>query len=142
MRFATVRNGLPESLHGVSIFATDATGAELYRSGDTDRPLFYRSAVKPLQATVALETGLYLPPEHVAIACASHSGWPAHIAIVRLMLHDAGLDERALQCPAVWPLSQSARDLQMRRGIRSAKRVFHNCSGKHAAMLAACVAQG
>ena len=142
MRFATVRNGLPESLHGVSIFATDAIGAELYRSGDTDRPLFYRSAVKPLQATVALEAGLYLPPEHVAVACASHSGWPAHIAIVRLMLHDAGLDERALQCPAVWPLSQSARDLQMRRGVRSAKRVFHNCSGKHAAMLAACVAQG
>jgi L-asparaginase II len=142
LRFATVRNGLPESFHGVSIFATDATGAELYRSGDTDRPLFYRSAVKPLQATVALEAGLYLPPEHVAVACASHSGWPAHIAIVRRMLHDAGLDERALQCPAVWPLSQSARDLQMRRGVRSAKRVFHNCSGKHAAMLAACVAQG
>lgn len=142
MRFATVRNGLPESFHDVSVFATDATGAELYRSGDTDRPLFYRSAVKPLQATVALETGLHLPPEHVAIACASHSGWPAHIAIVRRMLHDVGLDERALQCPAVWPLSQSAWDLQIRRGVRSAKRVFHNCSGKHAAMLAACVAQG
>jgi len=142
LRFATVRNGLPESFHDVSVFATDATGAELYRSGDTDRPLFYRSAVKPLQATVALETGLHLPPEHVAIACASHSGWPAHIAIVRRMLHVVGLDERALQCPAVWPLSQSAWDLQIRRGVRSAKRVFHNCSGKHAAMLAACVAQG
>lgn len=142
MQFATVRNGLPESLHDVSVFATDATGAELYRFGDPDRPLFYRSAVKPLQATVALEMGIDLPPEHVAVACASHSGWPAHLAIVRRMLHDVGLDEYALQCPAVWPLSQSARDLQIRRGVRSVKGVFHNCSGKHAAMLAACVAQG
>ena len=142
MRFATVRNGLPESLHDVSVFATDATGAELYRCGDPDRPLFYRSAVKPLQATVALEMGIDLPPEHVAVASASHSGWPAHVAIVRRMLHDVGLDEYTLQCPAVWPLSQSARDLQIRRGVRSVKRVFHNCSGKHAAMLAACVAQG
>ena len=142
MQFATVRNGLPESLHDVSVFATDATGAELYRFGDPDRPLFYRSAVKPLQATVALEMGIDLPPEHIAVACASHSGWPAHLAIVRRMLHDVGLDEYALQCPAVWPLSQSARDLQIRRGVRSVKGVFHNCSGKHAAMLAACVAQG
>ena len=142
MRFATVRNGLPESIHDVSVFATDATGAELYRSGDPDRPLFYRSAVKPLQATVALEMGIDLPPEHVAVACASHNGWPAHIAIVRRMLSDVGLDEHALQCPAVWPLSQNARDLQIRRGVRSVKGVFHNCSGKHAAMLAACVAQG
>jgi L-asparaginase II len=142
LRFLTVRAELTESIHDVSVFATDATGAKLYRSGDPDRPLFYRSAVKPLQTTVALEAGIDLLPEYVAVACASHSGWPAHVAIVRRMLHDVGLDEHALQCPAVWPLSQSARDLQIRRGVRSVKRVFHNCSGKHAAMLAACVAQG
>lgn len=104
--------------------------------------MFYRSAVKPLQATVALEAGLNLDPEHIAVASASHSGWPAHVSIVRSILADAGLDEAALRCPAVWPLSQSARDLQFRRGVGAAKRVFHNCSGKHAAMLAACVVQG
>ena len=142
MRFSTVRTGLAESIHDVSVFATNTAGEELYRSGDPDRPLFYRSAVKPLQATAALESGMDLPPEHLAVACASHSGWPAHISIVRLMLHEAGLDEDALQCPAVWPLSQAARDLQFRRGVRSAQRVFHNCSGKHAAMLAACIARG
>lgn len=104
--------------------------------------MFYRSAVKPLQATVALETGLDLAPEHIAVASASHSGWPAQVSIVRSILTDAGLDEAALQCPAVWPLSQNARDLQVRRGVGAAKRIFHNCSGKHAAMLAACVVQG
>lgn len=142
MRFLTVRTGLTESIHDVTVFATDRSGAELYRSDDPDRPLFYRSAVKPFQATVALEAGLTLPVEHLAVACASHSGWPAHVAIVRSILSDAGLDESALQCPAVWPLAQKARDLQMRRGVVGPMRVFHNCSGKHAAMLGACVAQG
>ena len=122
--------------------AVDSFDREVYRSGDPDRPLFYRSAVKPLQATVALEAGIDLPPEHIAVASSSHSGWPAHLAIVRSILGSSGLDERALQCPAVWPLSQGARDLQFRRGVDAPRRIFHNCSGKHAAMLAACVAQG
>ncbi len=142
MEFLTVRAGLPESTHEVSILATDADGNDLYRSGDPERPVFYRSAVKPLQATVALEAGLDLPAEHLAVACASHGGWPAHLAIVRSILTDCGLDERALRCPAVWPLSSGARDLQIRRGIRTPRRIFHNCSGKHAAMLGACIAQG
>ena len=142
MQFLTVRTGLTESIHDVAVCAVDAKGNELYRSGDPDRPLFYRSAVKPLQATVALEAGVELPPEHVAVASSSHSGWPVHIAIIRSMLAGVGLDEGALRCPAVWPLSQGARDLQLGRGIRAPKRIFHNCSGKHAAMLAACVTQG
>jgi L-asparaginase II len=141
-RFLTVRSGLTESIHNVSVLATNSSGDVLYQTGNPDRPLFYRSAVKPLQATVALEAGVDLPPEHVAVACASHSGWPAQTAIVRRILSDTGLDESVLQCPEVWPLSQGARDLQIRRGVRSAKRVFHNCSGKHAAMLAACVTRG
>lgn len=142
MRFLTVRTGLPESIHDVAVSAVDVDGAELYRSGDPDQPLFYRSAVKPLQGTVALETGIDLPPEHIAVACSSHSGWPVHLAVVRSMLDAVGLDESALQCPAVWPLSQGARDLQIRRGVVSPRSVFHNCSGKHAAMLAACIAAG
>jgi len=126
----------------VAVVAVDPSGTELFRSGDPDRPLFYRSAVKPFQATVALEAGLILPVEHLAVASASHGGWPIHVAIVRSILSDAGLDESALQCPPSWPLSAGARDLQMRRGVRSPKRVFHNCSGKHAAMLGACMVQG
>lgn len=142
MEFLTVRTGLAESFHNVSLLATDTDGQVLYRSGQPDRPLFYRSAVKPLQATAALEAGLEMPPEHLAVACASHNGWPAHLAIVGTILNDAGLDQTALQCPAVWPLSQDARDLQHQRGVRTPRRICHNCSGKHAAMLGACVVNG
>ena len=142
MQFLAVRSGLIESTYGVTVFATDAAGRELIRSGDPDRPLFYRSAVKPFQATAALEAGLTLPPEHLALTCASHGGWPAHLAIVRAILHGVGLDESALQCPPSWPLSPGARDIQIGFGFRSPRRVFHNCSGKHAGMLGACIAQG
>lgn len=142
MQFLAIRSGLAESTYNVTVFATDPTGVELYRSGDPDRPLFYRSAVKPFQATAALEAGLTLPPEHLALTCASHGGWPVHLAIVRAILSGAGLDETALQCPPSWPLAQGARDMQIGRGVGSPQRVFHNCSGKHAGMLGACVAHG
>ncbi len=142
MRFLATRSGLAESIYNVTVFATDTRGTELYRSGDPDRPLFYRSAVKPFQATAALEAGLTLPPEHLALTCASHGGWPAHLAIIRAILHGAGLDETALRCPPSWPLAQGARDIQIARGIQTPQRIFHNCSGKHAGMLGACVARG
>ena len=142
MRFLAIRSGLAESAYDVSVLAIDTSGTELFRSGDPDRALFYRSAVKPFQATAAIEAGLSLPPEHLALACASHGGWPTHLAIVRAILNGIGLDESALHCPPSWPLAQGARDIQLGRGVRSPQRVFHNCSGKHAGMLGACVAQG
>ncbi len=142
MQLRTVRLGLVESVDDVDVLACDRFGRELLRSGDPDIPLFYRSAVKPFQARVVLGVGVVLPDEHIAVVSASHGGYPAHVAIVRQILAQGGLDESALQCPAVWPLARGARALQMRRGVARPRRVFHNCSGKHAGMLRACVAAG
>jgi len=139
LRFLTVRTGLAESRHDVAVVAVAADGTELLRSGDPDRPLFYRSAVKPFQATVALEAGLTLPVEHLAVASASHGGWPVHVAIVRSILGDAGLDESALQCPPSWPLSPGAKDLQVRRGIRSPRGFARSRSESTAVGLQPCV---
>lgn len=142
MRFTIVRSGLGESNHDVDVCAVDPAGNELLSSGDPDRPMYYRSTVKPFQATVAIEAGVDVPPEHLALMCASHSGWPEHLAIVGALLESMGLDEGALQTPPAWPLSKGAEDLQQRRGAASRRSIFHNCSGKHAGMLAACVAAG
>jgi L-asparaginase II len=130
-----------ESTHPWSAVVVDAAGHTLHEWGNPDLPTFYRSAVKPFQATVALEAGADLPPEYVALACASHSGTPAQVAIVAEMLRRAGLDETALQCPPALPLGEGSR----RRAIAAAageRRLFHNCSGKHAGFLAGCVAAG
>jgi L-asparaginase II len=100
-----------------------------------------RSCNKPIQALAMVEAGLPLEDELLALACASHSGEPFHIAAVRGILAGVGLDESALQTPADYPLDDSAREAVIRAG-GSREPVLMNCSGKHAAMLATCVVNG
>jgi L-asparaginase II len=142
VRLSIVRSGLAESTHEVDVCAIDAEGAALLVSGDPDVPMYYRSAVKPFQATIALEAGLDVPDEHLAVVCASHSGWPEQLRIVDAVLTSVGLNEFDLQTPPAWPSAAGARDIQVRRGAKRPRSLWHNCSGKHAGMLAACVAAG
>ena len=137
-----VRSGLTESYHDGAIAIVDPDDALLLEFGDIDRPFFYRSAIKPFQATISLETGLTLTQDQKAVACSSHGGQIVHRAVVSSILSDAGLDESALQCPPDWPLSLSARLELVAGGETVAKAIYHNCSGKHAAVLAACVEAG
>lgn len=142
MRFARIRSGLAESVHDVSVIAIDGTGRTLYTSGDTDRPMFHRSAIKPFQALAATRIGLDLPPEHLAVTCSSHRGYPVQVAIVERILSDHGLSPDALHCPPDWPWAQRARDALIHQGTAEPERRFHNCSGKHAGWLAACTVAG
>jgi L-asparaginase II len=111
-------------------------------AGDIDQPFFIRSSAKPFQATVSQEAGAGLTPLELAIACASHRGFPAHIALVASVLASGGLDESELQCPHDWPLAPEAQRIVVRAGASEPRRIWHNCSGKHAGFLRACVAQG
>jgi len=142
MRFARVRSGLVESVEDVSVIAIDDRGANLFLSGDPDAPVFYRSAIKPFQALAAARTGLTLPDEHLAVTCASHSGFPVHLGIVETILTDHGLTASNLQCPPGRPLTAAADGVQVGLGHTRKERRFHNCSGKHAGWLAACTVGG
>ena len=142
MQFSFIRSGLTEKRDEAIVVACDSSGTILHESGDVSMPMYYRSTIKPLQAEACLEAGLDLPDEHLALVCASHGGYPAHLAIVRKILTDAGLDETALRCTPDWPFTAAARHLMIARGHRKPRPLFHNCSGKHAGMLAACVAAG
>lgn len=137
-----VRSGLVETTHDGAVAAVDVDGHLVASSGDIDRPFFIRSAAKPFQATISQECGADLTPLELAMACSSHRGFPVHVALVRSMLEKASLDESALGCPPDWPLASAARDLVIRDGARGPERIWHNCSGKHAGFLRACVAQG
>ncbi|GGA58862.1 asparaginase [Pseudoclavibacter endophyticus] len=134
------RSGFIESRHLGSAAVVSAEGALLAAVGDIESPVFPRSTLKPFQALAALTAGAELSGEHLAIAQASHGATPAHVALVREILGRAGLDDRALTCPPDWPLDRAARDALVRAGGAAAP-VYMNCSGKHAAFLAACVAQ-
>ena len=136
-----VRSGFVEAQHRGAVVAVDPAGAVLFAYGDTTSPIFPRSCNKPLQATAMVRLGLDLPPDLLALACASHSGESVHLAGVRRILGDAGLDEHALQTPPDWPLDDAAREEAIRSG-RQRSSLQMNCSGKHAAMLATCVLRG
>lgn len=121
--------------------ALHADGTEALRAGDPGEPVFPRSVNKPLQATAMAGCGLDLSGHLLALAAASHSGEDFHVGGVRDILAGAGLTEDALGCPPALPLGAGAQAALLRSGGQ-ARRVYMNCSGKHAAMLATCVRAG
>lgn len=135
------RGGFIESRHVGAAIVLSAEGEVVARHGNTEAYILPRSSLKPLQAIATLNAGATLDDEELAIATASHVGSDRHVELVRSILARAGLTEDALQCPASWPHSASARDDMVRAGL-SPSAARHMCSGKHAAMLTACVAMG
>ena len=136
-----VRSGFVEGHHYGSIVVLGRDGEADWSVGDVTSAMFPRSCNKPVQALAMMRAGLDLPPDLLALACASHSGEPFHLDGVRRILARAGLDESALQTPLDYPLDDVAREEWIRSG-RERERVAMNCSGKHAAMLATCVVNG
>ena len=137
-----IRSGFEESRHRGSAVLLGADGHEvLFRVGEIAVPMFPRSANKPIQAAAMRACGLALEGELLALASASHSGEDFHITGVRKILAGAGLGEDALQCPPALPLDEAALWQFLGAGGRP-DRVHMNCSGKHAAMLATCIAAG
>lgn len=137
-----LRSGVVESSHDGAVAVAGADGTLIAVAGDIDRPFFIRSSAKPFQATMSQEAGADLTPLELAIVCASHRGFPAHVALVAAILDRAGLDESALQCPHGWPLSPAAERIVVGAGASAPRRIWHNCSGKHAGFLRACVGAG
>ena len=136
-----VRSGFVEGHHYGSVVALAADGSVDWSVGDVTSPVFPRSCNKPLQARGMVDLGLDLPPDLLALACASHSGEPMHVDGVRRILAGAGLDESALQTPPDVPLDDDERDTWLRAG-RAREPIAMNCSGKHAAMVATCALHG
>ncbi len=139
-----IRGHLVESRHSGAVAVADVNGRSVLAIGDVALPVFPRSAVKALQALPLVESGAAtryaFGDEALALACASHSGEPAHVEGVGRMLARIGLGPSALQCGAHWPLSQAAASALARSGAPSA--LHNNCSGKHAGFLALARAMG
>lgn len=135
------RSGFLESRHLGSVVGLGRDGTVVVEVGDPAGVILPRSSAKPLQAVGCLDTGVTLSLDQLAIAAGSHTGEDRHVDLVRRTLGLARLDESALQCPVDWPEDEPTRNRLIADGAqRSAVRM--NCSGKHAAMLAACVANG
>ncbi len=136
-----VRGGVVESAHHGHLAGVDTDGTPLVRAGSPNLELFPRSSLKPLQAIAMLRAGLHLDGPLLALACASHSGEPMHREGASQILRDAGLTEADLQNTPDLPLDAEA-SVRWQASGRGPTSLLQNCSGKHAAMLATCVAAG
>lgn len=139
------RNGIVEDRHEIHIAVTDATGKVLRSVGDIDRMTLIRSAAKPMQALAIVESGAMdkfgLDDADLALACASHNSEDRHVDRARSILAKGGNEERHLACgghPSILP------SINKTWGVSAFEPspVYSNCSGKHAAMLAAARAIG
>jgi L-asparaginase II len=137
-----MRSGVEESIHLGSVAVVDPQGRLLASAGDPDTVAFARSASKPFQATASLslmgeDQGEALSDREVAVMCGSHHGEADHLDAVRALLDRAGLGPEALRCPPGLPLDPEAA-----LAVTERRPEYHNCSGKHAGMLLACVRTG
>lgn len=110
------RNGVVEAVHRVHAVSTDGRAA-----GDPELVCFLRSSAKPIQALPLARVREDLDDRDLAIASASHLAEPMHLEAVRALLAKAPATEDDLECGG---------------------GVLHNCSGKHAGMLALCRTSG
>jgi L-asparaginase II len=123
---AVRRGETVESRHRVHAVAVQ-DGTVVAEAGEGGLVTFMRSAAKPIQALLLTRALPELTEEELAIACASHLARPEQLAAVRSLLAGAPADEDELECgPAGDP----------------PEPINHNCSGKHAGMLALSRAHG
>ena len=120
------RGNVVEAVHRVHAVAVQ-DGAVIAEAGDPALVSFMRSSSKPLQALPLARAREDLDARDLAIASASHLADDAQLAAVRALLAKAPASVDELECgPEGDPPSP----------------LNHNCSGKHAGMLALCRAQG
>lgn len=124
IRVTVRRGGIVESIHHVHAVAVRA-GEVVAQAGDVELVTFMRSAAKPIQAMPLARAREDLDDRDLAIASASHLADDAQLEAVRALLDKAPATEADLEC-----------------GPFEGSKLNHNCSGKHAGMLALCHANG
>lgn len=133
------RGPLVECRHRGVVAVASAAGDLVVELGDSAFPVYPRSAIKSLQALALIESGAAdrfgYQNRHIALAAASHTGTREHVAAAREMLDAIGLDERALHCGTHLPRDEVEQRRLLHAGLPPTP-LHHNCSGKHAGMLA------
>jgi L-asparaginase II len=117
------RNGVLEAVHRVHAVAV-RDGAVVAERGDAGLTCFMRSSSKPLQALPLVRARDDLSQADIAIACASHRATPEQLQAAEALLEKAEATEDDLE-------------LGLQEG-RPPHKLYNNCSGKHAGMLALC----
>lgn len=134
-----------ESRHRGAIAIVNSQGLVIEQWGDIGAPVLPRSAIKSMQALGLVETGaaehFKISDSELAIACASHSSQPEHLAVVRKWLARMKLGIDDLQCGSTGSIEQNVNAQLIRSGAQLT-RAHNNCSGKHTGFLATALHMG
>ncbi|MCM2291831.1 asparaginase [Allorhizobium sp. BGMRC 0089] len=134
-----------ESRHRGLAVVVDGDGKVVFQAGDIEAGVFPRSACKAMQALPLVESGAAdaygFGHRELALACSSHSGEDAHVALATSMLERAGRDVSTLECGAHWSSDQKTL-IHQARSLNQPTALHNNCSGKHSGFVCACVHQG
>ncbi len=137
------RGPMVESQHRGAACVYDSEGQVVAEWGDVDTPIYPRSSVKLIQALPFIESGAAdawkVTAEELALACASHNGEPAHVAVAEAWMKRMGLSPGHLACGAHEPTGATAAKSLAASGARPTT-LHNNCSGKHLAMVATALA--
>ncbi|HEY7688138.1 MAG TPA: asparaginase [Dongiaceae bacterium] len=132
------RGGMVESRHRAAVAVVDADGKVVRAWGDIDRPVYGRSAIKPLQALPLIESGaadrFNVSAAEIALACASHNGEPRHVELTLAWLKRIGCGIDDLECGGHMPYHDPSVEALIRAGQKPTA-IYNNCSGKHAGFL-------
>jgi L-asparaginase II len=127
IRVVARRGSFVESEHRVHAVAVQ-DGKVVAAAGDAVLLASLRSSAKPFQALPLVRSRDDLDQAEIAIASASHRAEPEQIEAVRRLLAKA-------------PATDADLEVGVQAG-RPPEPIYHNCSGKHAGMLAACRGRG
>lgn len=133
------RNGYLENTHQGIVCIINDQKEVIYEKGDSEQHVFYRSAMKPIQAipffTTKIDEKYNLTQEEIALLTASQRGEIYHQKALASLIEKLGLSEEQLVCGKSYPLNDEPKEKYIWEH-QPKRKLMHNCAGKHLGFLA------
>lgn len=132
------RNGTLENVHPGAICIVNENKEVIFEKGNINHPIFYRSAMKPLQAIPVFTTDIFekyhLTDEEAALFMASQRGEKYHEDSLISLKEKLAVSEECLVCAESYPLNETPK-LEYVLAHKPKRKLLHNCAGKHLGFL-------
>lgn len=139
------RGEVLECVHRGHICGVSDDGEVKYYAGDTEFLTFLRSSAKPIQVLPIVEKGLDkkygLTNKEITVMTGSHRAETFHVEALESLMDKVGIKEEQLVCNPTYPLGIKAKE-DLLKDNKPARRIYHNCSGKHFGILTLCTFLG
>ncbi|WP_257349298.1 asparaginase [Pseudalkalibacillus decolorationis] len=133
------RGGKLENTHQGLVCVLNDRKEVVFEKGNSDHHVFYRSAMKPLQAIPIFTTNViekyYLNNKEAALFTASQRGEQYHQDALESLIKKLKISEELLVCNQSYPLNEQPKQKYIWEH-KPQRKLLHNCAGKHLGFLA------